>query len=557
MSKGREHVDLTRHSHHTHHGHIPITSGKTRLGLCCMEVKAKSSSMNALVARINAFNDFEIVYFSDELLLNEPIENWPVCDCLIGFYSTGFPLEKAIRYSEMHPEMILSNDFKLQKIFLSRAAIFHLLKDLGIRCPIHLVVLRGEDAVGKEHQNFIEGDDFIEVNGVRMDKPFVEKPISGEDHNIYVYYHSSEGGGSRRLFRKIGNEASAFYPDVSNVRRDGSYVYESFVKCMSHQRDIKVYTIGMDYSHAESRVAPTTGEKVQRTHYGREKRFAVKLTHEEHMFAYQIVKATNQTICGIDMLRADDGKSYVFDINGWSSVKSKSDYHQRCGRFLRSRFLNSMLQRQLKKQWEKRSSNPHPDPGELPGHTLIQDNDDVDVTDRPKSETFTSTPIRGKILHGQIGVFRHADRTPKQKIKLNTSNETICALFPPNTNPDNFSQIKLKNDKHFRDLKTLGNVISRILSDRQETTRSADSILSSSPASSSFLPPLQGIDEKDVDRLQLILHVIQVGYSGLKVQIKPLTADPHTIEGGEDKYSVTRVLVICKWGGMITHTGEC
>ena len=40
-----------------------------------------------------------------------------------------------------------------------------------------------------------------------MDKPFLEKPINGEDHNIYVYYHSSDGGGSRRLFRKVGDQA--------------------------------------------------------------------------------------------------------------------------------------------------------------------------------------------------------------------------------------------------------------------------------------------------------------------------------------------------------------
>lgn len=39
----------------------------------------------------------------------DPVESWPVCDCLISFHSKGFPLEKAIQYAQLRKPYVINN----------------------------------------------------------------------------------------------------------------------------------------------------------------------------------------------------------------------------------------------------------------------------------------------------------------------------------------------------------------------------------------------------------------------------------------------------------------
>ena len=50
--------------------------------------------------------------FPDEIVLNESVDKWPVVDCLISFYSKGFPLDKAIAYAKLRKPLVI-NDLEI------------------------------------------------------------------------------------------------------------------------------------------------------------------------------------------------------------------------------------------------------------------------------------------------------------------------------------------------------------------------------------------------------------------------------------------------------------
>ena len=102
------------------------------------------------------------------------------------------------------------------------------------------------------------------IDGFRLNKPFLEKPIIAEDHAITIHYSNNSpcGSGYSILFRKTESECSQFIATnhQSSIRTEGSYIYEEFLPTDGF--DIKVYTVGEDYAHAEARKAPSIDGKV-------------------------------------------------------------------------------------------------------------------------------------------------------------------------------------------------------------------------------------------------------------------------------------------------------
>ncbi|RHZ34542.1 hypothetical protein DYB37_006589 [Aphanomyces astaci] len=305
------------------------------VGVCAMEKKSRSKPMQEILRRLVKKKQFDLVIFTDDMILNRPIEDWPICEAIFSFYSTGFPLAKAESYVHLR-RPVLVNDLSIQHVLFDRRKVYEVLIRNGVNVPRHAIVNRD----GPTPDVLDESENYVIVNGVQINKPFVEKPADAEDHNIYIYYPSSAGGGSKRLFRKVGDRSSEFYPDVNHVRREGSYIYEEFLNTQG--TDVKVYTVGPNYGHAEARKSPVLDGRVMRDSVGKEVRYPVILNSIEKDIARKVCLAFQQTVCGFDLLRVR-GTSFVCDVNGWSFVKNSKKYYDDCGLVLHNYLLTALL----------------------------------------------------------------------------------------------------------------------------------------------------------------------------------------------------------------------
>ena len=446
---------------------------KYRIGVCAMEVKARSKAMSEILERLRSYGIFEIIHFNNHLILEESVDAWPQVDMLIAFYSTRFPLDKAIQYQNKYTDMVCVNDLVSQKYLLDRRSFYRILENLGAPTVEHFVLDRSDPQTV-----WVEEEDCLIVNGKKMEKPFVEKPVDAEDHDINIYYHSSQGGGVRKLFRKIGNSSSKYYPDEHNIRTEGNYIYEKFVEVKNGQ-DVKVYAVGTNYALAELRKSPTRDGKVERNAEGFEIRKNTKLTQEESETVSKIVAAFKQNVCGIDILRTDD-KFYVCDVNGWSAVKGNSKYYDDCAEILKKLFLSH--------------------------NNSVRDRIRYNRSHRK--------------LIGMVAIFRHGDRTPKQKVKIEISTRKILDFFYLKPK----KSIKIKNDTEQARLNKFAFLLRSLL--RQDH--------------------IHGISESKIKDLQLVCTVLESNLPGTKLQIKPTKTDD---------FHVSEVLLICKWGGVLSHSG--
>ncbi|KAM5240814.1 inositol hexakisphosphate and diphosphoinositol-pentakisphosphate kinase 1 isoform 4-T6 [Hipposideros larvatus] len=476
------------------------------VGICAMTKKSKSKPMTQILERLCRFDYLTVIILGEDVILNEPVENWPSCHCLISFHSKGFPLDKAVAYSKLRNPFLI-NDLAMQYYIQDRREVYRILQEEGIDLPRYAVLNR--DPARPEECSLIEGEDHVEVNGAVFPKPFVEKPVSAEDHNVYIYYPSSAGGGSQRLFRKIGSRSSVYSPE-SSVRKTGSYIYEEFMP--TDGTDVKVYTVGPDYAHAEARKSPALDGKVERDSEGKEIRYPVMLTAMEKLVARKVCVAFKQTVCGFDLLRAN-GHSFVCDVNGFSFVKNSMKYYDDC-----AKILGNTIMRELAPQFQIPWSIP------------------TEAEDIPIVPTTSGTMME---LRCVIAIIRHGDRTPKQKMKMEVTHPRFFSLFEKHGGYKT-GKLKLKRPEQLQEVLD----IARLLLAELEKEPGGE------------------IEEK-TGKLEQLKSVLEMygHFSGINRKVQ-LTYYPHGVKASNEGHDPQpealgpSLLLVLKWGGELTPAGR-
>ena len=87
--------------------------------------------MKNILTRLAQEPVIELVMFTDDTILNEPVEDWPICNSLIAFYSNGFPLEKAIEYVKLRSPLVL-NDLQSQYALMDRYGLHTLRRQYAV-----------------------------------------------------------------------------------------------------------------------------------------------------------------------------------------------------------------------------------------------------------------------------------------------------------------------------------------------------------------------------------------------------------------------------------------
>lgn len=333
--------------------------------------------------------------------------------------------------------------------------------------------------------------------------------------------------------------------------------------------------------------------------------------------AKKIVEIFKQNVCGFDILRSK-GKSYICDVNGWSFVKSNKQYYSDCSLILRKMILCAIDSKLYYTNDNKLLSFckqpinllPQYDGMQLPHRPYKNISIAKDGTlDNDENNTQEAEELRSVVC-----VFRHADRSPKQKMKVIIEDKNILNLFSiygdikkkiknllniieknnySKYNTEDLGKVEEEIIKKLKELKLkkpkeldhIFMIVSQIINDyeinkidlcktKSYATNNINNDLKlssnrtnkkeNSNASSKLLNNtcnLKMTDRNFIDKMKQLKMILETNrnFMGMtrKIQLKPLKIRINFINNSNiiESIEVTKSLLIFKWGGDLTHSG--
>lgn len=103
--------------------------------------------MEEILHRLEKFEYLHIIVFSEKILHEDPIEEWPLCHILISFHSKGFPLKKTQAYARLRQPFLI-NDLDKQWELMDRTRVHEILEEARIAQPRYGVIRRSANEGG-------------------------------------------------------------------------------------------------------------------------------------------------------------------------------------------------------------------------------------------------------------------------------------------------------------------------------------------------------------------------------------------------------------------------
>lgn len=368
-----------------------------------------------------ATRNVRIVWLDESILFyDEVFHTFPVCNVIWTLYSPDLPLAKVAIYVD-RCQCLELNSVEGLLALRDRRKMFRILVEQGIPVPQHVECNRDDAEPAVE-----EFDDHIIVEGEKISKPFLEKPADADNHEVYIYYPRSAGGGKIKL-----DKNSAVFDERGRIRRNGSFLYEKFIPSEGFETRLFVLASVVNekdtayiYAEAKTSVPATANEDGKRViRFGGGLGNSVLALAEEKLVCPKIAMAFGQTTFKVDILRSQTAESaenfFVYDVSvkGGALKNRGATYFDEVAHALYADMASRLSLRGFLLPSERRSSL-----ATAPQMSDSPQEDSEDMVERqPAESSATGTGMTTSPYEELMCVWslvRHGDRTPKRKLKL-------------------------------------------------------------------------------------------------------------------------------------------